>query len=52
MLPHGRELRVLVGEELGWSRLFRDADARALRELSASTLADFEHHGWVRDMTG
>ena len=49
-MPHWRELRLLVSkgpaaEALVWSRLFRGADARVLREYADGTLADFEHHG-------
>ena len=37
MLPHSRELRGLIGAELGLSRPCRHEDARALREFAAGT---------------
>jgi hypothetical protein len=51
LLPTGRELRVYVGQDLGWSRLFRDhEDQRQIAQMSDGTLADFERLGWTREI--
>jgi hypothetical protein len=52
VMPHGRELRCFVGDQLAWSRLFRDHDdSRALGEMAEGACVLFEDHGWVRDLT-
>jgi len=51
-VAHGRELRVYVGDDLRWSRLFPQHEgSQSLLELSDTTRAAFEARGWVRDMT-
>jgi hypothetical protein len=48
--PHGRELVVLVGEDIAWSRLYRDhEDSRDLGLMAEGTRLDFERLGWVTD---
>jgi hypothetical protein len=49
LLPGGRELRVYVGQELAWARLFHDhEDSRVLGEMADGCLADFRRTGWRR----
>jgi hypothetical protein len=51
-MAHGRELRVYVGQELAWSRLYQPHEgSHALLELSKSTRGRFEAYGWTRDIT-
>ena len=48
--PHGRGLVVMVGENIAWSRLYRDhEDSRLLGQMSEGTRIDFERLGWVTD---
>jgi len=50
VLPIGLELRVLVGSDLVWSRLYRQGeDYRALGQMSEGCRIDFERLGWQRD---
>ena len=50
--PHGQELRVLVGDDPAWSRLYRQGeDLRELGHLSEGTRVLFEAKGWQRDPT-
>ena len=49
LFPHGRELRLLVGEELAWSRLFRDdAQGPTLNTFAEHALRTFTSCGWTR----
>ena len=49
---HGQELRVLVGDDPAWSRLYRQGeDLRELGHLSEGTRVLFEAKGWQRDPT-
>jgi hypothetical protein len=48
--PLGRELVVFVGEDIGWSRLFRHhEDSRTLGEMAEGCRLDFERCGWRID---
>ena len=47
---HGLELRVLVGADVAWTRLYRQGeDLRGLGHLSEGTRQLFEAKGWQRD---
>jgi hypothetical protein len=49
---HGKELRIYVGDDMRWSRLYRQHDGtEALLEMSHTTLAAYEARGWRREMT-
>ncbi len=40
----------MVGENIAWSRLYRDhEDSRLFGQMSAGTRIDFERLGWVTD---
>ena len=46
--PLGRELVVMIGQDIGWSRLYRDhKDSRTLGEMAEGCRLDFERFGWV-----
>jgi hypothetical protein len=48
--PLGRELVVMVGQDIGWSRLYRDhEDIRAPGEMAEGCRLDFERLGWRTD---
>ena len=41
---------VMVGENIAWSRLYRDhEDSRLLGQMSEGTRIDFERLGWTTD---
>ena len=49
---HGKELRIYVGDDMRWSRLYRQHKGTdALLEMSQTTLAAYEARGWTREMT-
>ena len=48
--PHGLELRVLVGAEVAWTRLYREnKDSSGLGHDSDGTRLLFEADGWQRE---
>jgi len=51
-MSHGRELRVFVGDDLRWSRLFpgHEGSQSTARVVEYDARA-FEARGWVRDVT-
>ena len=50
VMAHGRELRVTVGADLGFSMLFRDDDGRKIGTHSTGTLQNFLGHGSTQDL--
>jgi hypothetical protein len=46
-VPHGRELRIMVGTELVWSCVYRGgAESAELGTASTGVLQDFQRLGW------
>jgi hypothetical protein len=46
-VPHGHELRIVVGDELIWSRVYRSgAESVELDTASTGVLQDFQRLGW------
>jgi hypothetical protein len=48
LMPHGRELRILVDGEMGWTRLYRNHEADHISQFAEGALAPFISIGWVR----
>ena len=47
--PLGRELVVMVGQDIGWSRVYRlDEDRQALDTMAVGCLQDFLRLDWQR----
>jgi hypothetical protein len=46
--PHGRELVVMVGQDVGWSRLYKDHED-GLGEMAEGCRLNFERLGWRTD---
>jgi hypothetical protein len=47
--PLGRELVVMVGQDVGWSRVYRPhEDSSALNQMSVGCLQDFLRRDWQR----
>jgi hypothetical protein len=45
-VPHGHELRILVGAELMWSCVYRSGESAELFTASTGVLQDFQRLGW------
>jgi hypothetical protein len=46
-VPHGHELRIVVGAELMWSCVYRAGESAELGVASQGVLQDFRRHGWT-----
>lgn len=46
-LPHGRELRVLVGDDLLTAIVYRPGEANELAEMATGLRQSFEAKGWT-----